>query len=131
MTVVNCAGQGDVPTRSINQRSKYGKTMLKYTIPQTAAGVAWISMILASSTGPSLAQEWTSFGIRKACFIFDVPPGFSLDHIAEDGQAATFLGPQDANLVVRVGSRREFAIRLYNLEIQPRCSVPAFDGWDR
>ena len=75
--------------------------MLKYPILQIAAGVAWMAMILASSTGPSLAQEWTAFGIRKAGFTFDVPPGFALDHIAEDGQAATFLGPQEANLVVR------------------------------
>jgi hypothetical protein len=58
-------------------------------------------MILASSTGPSLAQEWTAFGIRKAGFTFEVPPGFALYHIAEGGQAATFLGPQKASLVVR------------------------------
>ena len=75
--------------------------MLKYPILQIAAGVAGAAMILASSSGPSLAQEWTAFGIRKAGFTFDVPPGFALDEIAEDGQAATFLGPQEANLVVR------------------------------
>ena len=42
------------------------------------------------------------YGSANAIFVtFDVPPGFALDHIAEDGQAATFIGPQDANLVVR------------------------------
>ena len=75
--------------------------MLKYANLQIAAGVAGTAMILASLTGPSMAQEWTAFGIRKAGFTFDVLPGFSLDHFAEDGQAATFLGPQEANLVVR------------------------------
>jgi len=75
--------------------------MLKYATLQIAAGVAGVAMILASSTCPSLAQEWTAFGIRKAGFTFDVPPGFALDQIAQDGQAATFLGPQEASLVVR------------------------------
>ncbi|MEQ1956085.1 hypothetical protein [Mesorhizobium sp. CN2-181] len=56
---------------------------------------------MAASTGPSLAQEWTAFGIRKAGIVFAVPPSFSLDRIAEDGQSATFLGPQEASLVVR------------------------------
>ena len=73
----------------------------QHPILQIAAGVAGAAIVLASSSGPSLAQEWTAFGIRKAGFTFDVPPGFALDHIAEDGQAATFLGPQEANLVVR------------------------------
>jgi hypothetical protein len=76
------------------------ETMFRYATLQIAAGAAGMAVILAL-TGPSLAQEWTAFGIRKAGFKFDVPPGFTLDHIADDGQAATFLGPQEANLVVR------------------------------
>lgn len=75
------------------------KTMLKI---RRTAGVAVAATILGFSTMPSsVAQDWTPFGIRKAGFTFDVPPGFALDHIAEDGQAATFLGPQDASLNVR------------------------------
>ena len=74
--------------------------MWKSATRQITAGIAGTAMILASSTGPSLTQEWTPFGIRKAGFTFEVPPGFALDHVAEDGQAATFLGPREANLVV-------------------------------
>jgi hypothetical protein len=75
--------------------------MLKNTVWQTAVGVTLIVMATACGSGLSLAQEWTAFGIRKAGFVFDVPPGFSLDHIAEDSQTATFIGPRGANLVVR------------------------------
>ncbi|MEQ1953834.1 hypothetical protein [Mesorhizobium sp. CN2-181] len=76
--------------------------MLRYAVlGMVVASVAGTAIFLAASTGPTLAQDWTAFGFRKAGIIFTVPPGFSLDHIAEDGQAATFLGPLDASLVVR------------------------------
>jgi hypothetical protein len=82
-------------------RRRGGKTMLKNGSQHTAAAVAAIFITMAFASGPSLAQEWTAFGIRKGGFIFDVPPGFSLDQLAEDSQAAAFLGPRGANLVVR------------------------------
>lgn len=75
--------------------------MLKNRSQHTSAGVAAIFVTMAFASGPSVAQEWTAFGIRKGGFIFDVPPGFSLGHVAEDSQAASFLGPRGANLLVR------------------------------
>lgn len=65
------------------------------------AVLALITFAFPLSTTPLLSQEWTAFGIREAGFTFDVPPGFSLDQRADDGQAATFEGPGGAFLSVR------------------------------
>lgn len=75
--------------------------MLKHGIMRIAVFAAGAAMMLASLPVPCLAEEWSSFGIRRAGFIFDLPPGFSLDHVAGDGQSATFRGPEQASIVVR------------------------------
>ena len=73
-----------------------GKAILNDAVRPAAAGVTSIATILTTLAGPLVAQEWTAFGIRDAGFTFDVPPDFSLDQRAEDGQAATFKGPDEA-----------------------------------
>ena len=102
------------------------EAMWKSATRQITAGIVWTAMILATSTGPSLTQEWTPFGIRKAGFTFEVPPGFSLDHVAEDGQAATFRGPREANLVV---SGRNIAGGNFKQNVEALIAYDEEHGW--
>ena len=71
-----------------------------------------------------LAQEWTAFGIREAGFTFEVPPGFSLDHLANDGQDAAFYG-----------SRRSKSCRsratTYSRKLQNECRDADGSGPER
>ena len=48
----------------------------------------------------ALAQEWQPFGIERFGFIFEIPPGFELAQRSENGDGATFEGPNGATLAV-------------------------------
>ena len=48
----------------------------------------------------AFAQEWQPFGVERFGFIFDVPPEFILEQRSENGDGATFTGPDGALLAV-------------------------------
>jgi hypothetical protein len=54
-------------------------------------------VLLGSQAAP---QEWQRFGIERYGFVFDVPPDFELDQRSENGDGATFKGPDGAFLAV-------------------------------
>ena len=48
----------------------------------------------------ALAQDWQAFGVERFGFVFDIPPGFVLAQRSENGDGATFEGPNGATLAV-------------------------------
>ena len=99
---------------------------MKIAVLPTTVGVASMAMFLAIPD-LLLAQEWTAFGIREAGFTFEVPPGFSLDHLANDGQDAAFMGPDGASLVVR-GDR--LSGENFRAKVEAQMAQDESEGWN-
>ena len=60
--------------------------------------IATLALISLVSHAP--AQDWQPFGVERFGFIFEVPPGFELAQRSENGDGATFEGPNGATLAV-------------------------------
>ena len=58
------------------------------------------TIVLLLLPAQALAQEWQPFGVEWFGFVFDVPPGFELAQRSENGDGATFTGPDGASLSV-------------------------------
>ena len=102
------------------------RALMQETFRQTAI-LASVAIVFVVRPSPLHAQDWTAFGIREAGFTFAVPPGFSPDQRADDGQAATFEGADGAFLSVR-GDR--LSGQNFRGAIEAQMAQDESEGWN-
>lgn len=86
-----------------------------------------IGALGAASVIGASAEDWQSFGVRKANFVFDVPAELSLKELAKNGAGASFVGPSEATLTV-LGDT--LALRDFRADVSQRLKEDQKSGWE-
>lgn len=74
----------------------------------------------------AVPEEWQRFGIERFGFIFDVPPDFALTQRSDNGDGATFRGPDGAFLAVWGVNLEK---RNFRPEIENEIKRDEQEGW--